>query len=142
VKTTRRLVRARLPLPVGGGGIFIQTGARERPRFFPFQTGRWYSRHPPFPSISNGGTRCPRSTLFCFERGGVNTPPPLSFCFKWGQRESHALPPVSFVYPPVMGGIPSCGIDQWRRCGTHTPPPFLFVYPPTDRGIPSLSSIH
>ena len=132
VKTTRRLVRARLSPPVVGGN-FYSNGAVvfPPPPIFPFRTGAaaftlppfdfvsfrtgWHSRCPRFVSFRTGRRIHAAPVSFRFERGGVNTPPPLSFCFKLGQHESHALPPVSFRF------------ERGRVNSTNRPRFFLFT---------------
>ena len=113
-----RLVQAQLSsLPLWGREIFIQMGAvvftpppisfhfeqgrlySPPPVSFYFKRGWWYSRCPPFLSISNEDSvwhsRCP-PIPFCCESHSL---PPILFHFKWGRRESHTLPWFLFVCP-------------------------------------------
>ena len=133
VRTTRCLVRAPLSLPVvGGGQIFIQTGACEShtpPPFLFVSNGGGVNptRRPPFFSISNGGgvwhSRHP-PVSFHFARGQREsyTLPLVSFRFEQGQCESHTLPPVSLCF-------------EQGQCESHMPPLFLFLYPQWWGGI-------
>ena len=70
---------AKTTLFIGGGGIFIQTGARE------------FHTLPPFLSILNGGGRIHAAPRFFLFRTGavVFTPPPVSFRFERGRSYSH-----------------------------------------------------
>jgi len=108
--------------PHCGGGIFIQTGARESHMPPPFlfvsnRAGINATCRPPFLSILNRGSmwhsRHP-PVSFHFKRGQREsyTLPLISFRFEQGQCESHTLPPVSLCF-------------EQEQHESHMPPLFL-----------------
>jgi hypothetical protein len=155
VKTTRRLVRARLSPPNGGGDLSSATstmgrcgihtplhferycqrrrrGQRESDTLPPvsFRFERGQHSLPLFLFFSKGGSKCCPPLSFLFERGQHTLPPFLSISNGGGvqptcRRRFFRLPPVSLP----------CSVDKRGSVEPTRRRRFFRLPPPNNRGV-------